>query len=349
MDRVLMLGASPDTQATLEIGGELALLRERLPIKSNRMAALSAESTDRFGPEELTPLLTSGEFDILHIVGHGTRKAFIANAKVKGVDVSILPEQFVNALRRRQDPVVLVVLCACFSSDWADTFLQAAHAVVSMPSETYELSAREFSISLYENLYAGMSLQRAVNNAQLHMRSLGDTTTTPKAVARDDQNPDEIYLFREPELLARFEEDTPKSKRAKNGTVTYFPVIYVAYMPNGTSSVRIAVDVQPEDDIWEFDLIEREGESFEIEYESWGNANIWALIDLGDQQRAIRSNLVRMLRRHYELVGGRIPQPVQAAIAALERDGKPLPKSPRAPGKVLPRKAAAAKKVALKK
>jgi len=349
MDKVLMLGASPETQDALETGEELALLRERLPIKSNRMAVLSSDSTDRFGPEELTRLLTSHDFDILHLVGHGTQKAFIANARAKGADVGISPEQFVNALKRRREPVALIVLCACFSAKWAKTFLEAAHAVVAMPAETYELSAREFSISLYENLYAGMSLLRAVDNATLLMRSLGDKTTIPVAVARDDQHTDEIYLYREPELLARFDEDTPRSKRSKNGTVKYYPVVYMAFLPEAATSVRIAMDVDPFDEIWEFDLVEREGESFEIEYETWGNANIWALIDLGEQQRAIRSNLVKMLRRHYELVGGPVTRAVQSAIASIARDGKPASKSTRAPGKVLPRKAAPAKKAAMKK
>ena len=40
-------------------------------------------------------------------------------------------------------------------------------------------------------------------------------------MARDDQHTDRIYLYREPELLARFDEATPRSKRSKNGTVKY--------------------------------------------------------------------------------------------------------------------------------
>lgn len=348
MDRVLMLGASPEGHELLATSDELALLKERLPVKSNRMAVLSADSTDRFGPEALTRLLTSSDFDILHIVGHGTRRAFLANAKAKGAGVEIAPELFVNALKQRRDPVALVVLCACFSADWAQSFLDAAHAVVAMPSETYELSAREFSVSLYENLYSGMSLKEAVDNATLLMRSLGDTSTKPKAVARDGQPTHDVYLYREPELLARFEQDNPRSKRS-GGVIKYFPIIYVAYLPETDVSVRVALDAQPSDETWEFDLIEREGETYEFEYETWGNANVWALVDLGTHQRVLKSTLVKMLRRHYELVGGEVPSGVRAAIASIARDGKPPSKSPRAPGKVLPRKAHAAKKAAMKK
>jgi hypothetical protein len=342
MDRVLMLGASPKSKERLRIGDELALLQERLPIKSNRMASLAAESTARFGPEALTPLLTSSGFDILHIVGHGTRHAFFAHAKVDGQDVAITPKLFVNALRQRREPVALVVLCACFSAEWAQAFLEVAHAVVAMPAETYELSAREFGASLYENLYSGMSLNQAVDNATLLMRSLGDKTTIPQAFVRDGQSTNEIYLHREPELLARFEGNRPRSKL--DGKVRmFFPTVYVANLPDTVASVRLAMDVEPGDGIWEFDLVEKEGGAHEIEYGTWGDAQVWALIDLGSQQRAIRSTVVKMLKRHYQLVGGPVSKDVQAAMASIARDGKPLSPSRPAPGTLIPRKLPARK------
>jgi hypothetical protein len=344
-----MLGASPKSELPLNPLDELNLLRERLPIKSKGMAILLPESTAQFTPHELTPLLTNTDFDILHVVGHGIQEGFLAVAKAPGQSVTISPQSFVNALRQRNEPVKLIVLCACFSGEWVRPFLEVAHAVVAMPAETYELSAREFSIGLYENLYSGMNLAHATENAKLLMRSLGDTTSEPTVeTGGDDFAPETTYLHREPELLARFDEVPPKKKTRSNGVRVYFPVIYIVYLPGNVAGVRIALDTAAKDEEWTFDIFDSDDETYEIEYETWGNAKVMVLIEFaGGTHRVIKSDLVSLLTRHYSLLGAPMRQEVKDAIASLKRDGKPKSSVAKVGGKLLAKPSA--KKAARKK
>jgi hypothetical protein len=341
MDRILMLGASPSNEDPLPIREELALLKIRLPIRSNGLATVSPNSTANVHAEELTSLLQDEDYDILHIVGHGTRKAYTAAGGQSEESVPVEPGHFVNVLKQRVNPIRLVVLAACFSGDWIDAFLEVAHAVVAMPAETYAYSAREFSIGLYENLYSGMSLSDAVSNGILAMRSVGDAETQPIVRTRGESSPETTYLFREPELFARFKTEPPSFWKERDGTLNYSIVMYLHLVPTSTIDVRLALFLEENRKKWIFWLIEREGEDYEETFDCWGNAEACVLIEHAGGLTALRSDVVSMLERHYERIDHKYERKVKEAIELLRRDGRRETKN--AKGKILPRGVRASK------
>lgn len=321
MDQVLLLGASPADEEALPIDEELELLKSRLQQKSGHLATLSGNSTTRLNATVLTNLLKQSNFDILHLVGHGTTKTFLSVGS-QGQSVELRPSDFVRVLQLRE-PLKLVVLSACYGAAWCAEFLKVADAVVAMPSETYAISAREFSVGLYENLYSGMSLSEAVKNATLLMRHLGDTTTSPVAESREEfGGPDHTYLYRKPELLARFESEPPRVSR-KHGTSWYSITAYIRFPPHRTESVRAATYVESKNKKWTFERVELDGGEYEFPMECWGNAGAAVLIEHLQTITAIRSNVVQMLEEHYAL-GDVLPSDeIKRAIESIRRDGKP--------------------------
>jgi len=344
MDQVLLLGASPADEEALPIEEELELLKARLQQKSGHLAKLSSDSTTRLEATALTSLLKRSDFDILHLVGHGEKKAFRSIGK-QGQSVELSPSQFVSVLKLR-DPLKLVVLSACYSGAWVNEFLKVAHAVVAMPVETYAISAREFSVGLYENLYSGMSLAEAVENATLLMRHLGDTTTKPVAQSREEFGGTEhTYLYRKPELLARFDDEPPRASR-KGGIAWYPLTAYIRFPPHRTEVVRAATYIETKDEKWEFERVELDGGDFEFPMMCWGNAGAAVLIEHQQTITAIRSTVVQMLKEHYALEPAPLSDEIKQAIESIRRDGKPHKK--RTPGQVVGVKRAAKKPAARK-
>lgn len=344
MDQILLLGASPTDEEALPIEEELELLKARLQQKSGHLAKLSSDSKTRLEATALTDLLKRSDFDILHLVGHGEKKAFLSVGK-QGQSVELLPSQFVNILKLR-DPLKLVVLSACYSGAWVNEFLRVADAVVAMPAETYAISAREFSVGLYENLYSGMSLKEAVENATLLMRHLGDTTTKPIAESREEfGGPEHTYLYRKPELLARFETEPPRVSR-KGRTAWYSITAYIRFPPHRTDSVRAATYIEKDDETWEFHRVELDGGDFEFPIECWGNTGALVLIEHQQMITAIRANVVQMLKEHYALDDTPPSAEIKQAIESIRRDGKLEKKQAR--GVVVGAKRAAKKPAARK-
>jgi hypothetical protein len=339
VDQILFLGASPSDAEALPIDEELELLKARLQQKSGHLAKVSGDSTTRFTATVLTNLLKRSDFDILHLVGHGTKTNFSAIG-AQNQTVSISPGEIVSVLKLR-GRLKLVVLSSCYGANWTNKFLQVADAVVGMPSETYAVSAREFTLGLYENLYSGMSLADAVKNATLLMRHLGDTTTDPTAMSSPSfGGPEHTYLHRRPELLARFDREPPRASR-KDGTSWYSLTGYVRFAPHLTESVRAAKYIESKDKKWSFERVQLDGGDYEFPIECWGNAGVAVLIEDPHTITAIRSNVVQMLSDHYAISDEPPGTGVAGAIEALRRDGKPEKK--RAVGRVVGFKRAAKK------
>lgn len=321
MDQVLLLGASPADEEALPIEEELELLKSRLQQKSGHLAKLSSDSTTQLNATILTELLKRSDFDILHLVGHGTKRSFLCVGR-QGQSVELQPSDFVSVLRLRA-PLKLVVLSACYGAAWCSEFLKVADAVVAMPSETYAISAREFSVGLYENLYSGMSLSEAINNATLLMRHLGDTTTNPVAESREEFGGLQYtYLYRRPELLARFEREPPRVTR-KLGTSWYSITAYIRFPPHRTESVRAATYIESKNKKWTFERVELDGGEYEFPMVCWGNAGAAVLIEHPQSITTIRSSVVQMLEEHYALGDTPLSEGTKRAIESIRRDGKP--------------------------
>ncbi len=320
MDQILLLGASPDDEEALPIEEELELLKSRLQQKSGQLAKLSSDSTTQLNATILTELLKRSDFEILHLVGHGTKRAFLSVGK-QGQSVELQPSDFVSVLKLRA-PLKLVVLSACYGAAWCSEFLKVADAVVAMPSETYAISAREFSVGLYENLYSGMSLSEAINNATLLMRHLGDTTTYPIAKSREEFGGLQYtFLYRKPELLARFEREPPRATR-KEGTSLYSITAYIRFPPHRTEAVRAATYIESKNKKWTFERIELNGGEYEFPMICWGNAGAAVLIEHGQSITTIRSNAVQMLTEHYAIGDTPLNEKIKHAIETIRRDGK---------------------------
>jgi hypothetical protein len=231
-------------------------------------------------------------------------------------------------------PVKLVVLSACFSAKWINCFLKVAVAVVAMPFEVYELSARAFSLSLYQNLYAGMSLEDAIQNATVVMRGKGDANTKPVGRVRKPHTTSQLFLFRKPELLAKFEEPLVANKR---GTLTAFSVeIYLEDPPFDTKWVRFALDVAHDDEQWKFETVTHSKTGYANVYLTNEDDHVMALVGTSASPLILHGQLSDMLRRYYAFYGGDT-QTITSAIETLERGGKRADKSTAAVKPRLPR------------
>ena len=347
MDKVLMLGSSPSDQSALDLDGEIELLKEKLSACAKGLADLHGDSTCRLTPVNLTKLLSDSNADILHLVGHGAAKGFFIGGQAGNKSVLVSADTFTNVLGRGQ-PLTLVVLTACYSAEWAEKFLKVSYAVVAMPAETYELSARAFTHSLYENLYAGLSLEDAIANATLVMRGMGDDTSSPVALVRAGQTTADVFLYRAPEIRARFAKEPPTCTKSK-GIRLYDIVIYLNNIPDDLAWLRVGADLPDAEARWEFEFVDEDGGDYELNDFYFGNARVIALLKSGNRFTVLDDFLVPMLERHYAAESSEVRLEAEAAIGWIRRDGKPPRLPTNARQTMLPRKKAAAKKPAAKK
>lgn len=140
-------------------------------------------------PIELRQALATGEYDVLHFVGHGSyggADADRSSFKLEG-GTRFTPRDLAGPAANCGHAHPLVILNACEVgrsgttlgglSGWPQAFVRVGAAAFIGPRwKTADVSAAEFSSLVYEALLKGETLGEAVRNARLTIRAAEDPT-----------------------------------------------------------------------------------------------------------------------------------------------------------------------------
>lgn len=140
-------------------------------------------------PIELRQALATGEYDVLHFVGHGSYGGADADRSSFKLEdgTRFTPRDLAGPPANCGRPHPLVVLNACEVgrsgttlgglSGWPQAFVRVGAAAFIGPRwKTADASAAEFSGLIYEALLKGETLGEAVRNARLAIRAADDPT-----------------------------------------------------------------------------------------------------------------------------------------------------------------------------
>jgi CHAT domain-containing protein len=142
--------------------------------------------------------LASGKYDGLHFTGHGGFRAPDPNRSAILLEnrEELMPEDLCGVVRNLGQSRPLVFLNACQIGrgalsltdigGWAAQFLRAgAAAFIGAYWSVYDKAAHDFSQAVYNYLLAGRSIGKAVQEARLAIKPLGDPTWLAYTVFAD--------------------------------------------------------------------------------------------------------------------------------------------------------------------
>jgi hypothetical protein len=141
--------------------------------------------------------MKKGEYDGWHFTGHGGFSASDPNrSAVVLEDQQLTPEDLCGVVKNVGNPKPLVFLNACQIGrnalsltgigGWASQFVDAgAGAFVGAYWSVYDQPAHDFAVALYRGLLGGMTIGKAVQEARLAIKPLGDPTWLAYTVFAD--------------------------------------------------------------------------------------------------------------------------------------------------------------------
>lgn len=148
---------------------------------------------------DLKKTLAKGEYDGWHFTGHGDFKGehdFIRTAMLLEKFEEMVPEDLCDETQNLGQASPLVFLNACRIGrsamsltdigGWAGEFLRAgAGAFIGAYWSIYDQAANDFAKAFYSKLLAGMEIGRAVKEARMAIKPLGDPTWLAYTVFAD--------------------------------------------------------------------------------------------------------------------------------------------------------------------
>lgn len=182
---VLLVSASPDSLNRTRVDREFRKIidkvrgtrfRERL-----RMVQVQAA---RF--EDLQTALMEHEPHVLHISAHGLSDGSIMFETTDDKS-SVTKKRMVRLLRAIGDKLRLVVLSAGYSEQLAHDLAPIVGCCIGMSQEIIDAEAIEFSVSLYETMAFGRSIETAFNVA---ISALDDDDAVPQLFPSEEQDLD---------------------------------------------------------------------------------------------------------------------------------------------------------------
>jgi CHAT domain len=169
--RLLLIAASPLDEDRLRLEAELRDIKDRVRASSGRDSiaieiALAARSTD------LIDALNRFRPTVVHLAGHGGPSGLVLEDEA-GLSRELSSDQVRDLVAVAPEPVSLVVLNACESSDHAESLLKSARAAIGMGRDVDDDSARTFAAQLYASLAEGVPLGTAFAQAKLQVGLAG--------------------------------------------------------------------------------------------------------------------------------------------------------------------------------
>lgn len=203
--RVLVIAASPDGLAYLDVEGERTKLTDALPepIADGR---LHLEWLMRATWSQVQDELLSGTWHILHFIGHGeydpsSDQGVIALVGDDGATHLVEADRLADLLNECRPTPRLVVLNSCrsgrsgtrdlFSSTAATLVRRGINAVAAMQFSVSDIGAIKFSRGLYSALASGRSVGDAINSGRVGLLSTPGSLewVTPVLYVRGDTAP----------------------------------------------------------------------------------------------------------------------------------------------------------------
>ncbi len=178
--RILIVGASPNGYAKLNLKREIENLKQALSLPGIKVDSVEDCTLDR-----LKGIAGIEQPHVLHFIGHGEFDIANREGKIFLVDKRNEPESLTGEELRREiagiSSLRLVTLNACLgnASQGADIFssvatsifsLQIPAAVVAMQFRITDLAAIEFSKCFYSQLALGRPVDDAITSARAHVR-----------------------------------------------------------------------------------------------------------------------------------------------------------------------------------
>ena len=196
--RILVIIASPDDQAELDVERELAVMQDALD-ELRRAGQVQVDYLDDATLPALQDALSRTPYHVLHFTGHGAfierdkQKASCASKTPMGQSDLIGPKELRPLLIGQRD-LRLIVLSACQSAKTSglDAFdsvatglLQAdLPAVLAMQFSILDDSAIELARVFYAELARGRTPEEALRQTRLALRHLDETRPTDNAPLR---------------------------------------------------------------------------------------------------------------------------------------------------------------------
>lgn len=202
--RLLYLTANPilDEDHALRVDAEVAQVRRAVRGALHR-DYVRIEHRPAATPEDLLDGLNDLTPHVVHFSGHaGDQALALDNSDVDRPRPRLLQfEQLGRALGTAGTTPTLLVLNACDTvAGAAEELLPSVPIVIAMASSVLDSTAAVFAARFYAAIAAGLSVQRAFDQAVLavELAGLEDETWMITLLVRDDVDPDAVMLVRPP-------------------------------------------------------------------------------------------------------------------------------------------------------
>ncbi|PCC74671.1 SAVED domain-containing protein [Nannocystis exedens] len=165
--RILILSASPQNEAAVDLQTELRLIEETLTTVRNRCDIINLLG---FRGRDLAAELQRSSPDVVHVLCHGTDKSGLVAVHPGTLKAAeIISREVVEAFEHAELPPRVVILHACHSAATAEALTRHVDTAIGVARAIAQKSAAEFTREFYGALAAGYDVRRAYDRAKLHL------------------------------------------------------------------------------------------------------------------------------------------------------------------------------------
>jgi hypothetical protein len=166
---ILFAAADPTDQVRLQLGREMAKVREQIQLAKLR-DQIDFEPWPGVRPEEFVRALLDVRPQVVHFSGHGSDDGGLCFENDQGHAHLVSPDALRDLFREFADHVQCVVLNACFSRIQACAIAEHIPYVVGMSQAIGDRAAMAFSTGFYQALGAGREIPQAYRLGCTHIR-----------------------------------------------------------------------------------------------------------------------------------------------------------------------------------
>ena len=160
--KILFLGVNPQNTNRLRIDQEIRNIKQTLR-ESEFRKEISIEQEWAVRVTDLQKHLLNYKPTIVHLSGHGNSSNEIIFEDEYGAAKAVSGEALGQIFAEFKEDIKCVLLNVCFSESQAKAISQHIDAVIGVPSEIFDSASISFSVSFYQALGAGRSVQSAFN------------------------------------------------------------------------------------------------------------------------------------------------------------------------------------------
>lgn len=202
MPKLLAIQSNPDDNVKLRMDREIKEVNRVI----SPLAAHDFECIYRHAItiSELPGLITREKPDIIHFSGHGNKKTLCFEDKTGNSD-KIDEQSLAEIFNETAKGVVCLVINACESESLASALTRYVPYVISFPGKIEDELSEVFSITFYENLSLGHSVQSAFNLGKAVIRNkISDKRRLPTIKMNRNLSSFKDVIFSIPYLSAKF-------------------------------------------------------------------------------------------------------------------------------------------------